>query len=344
MYKMNETYFKEQLENLMAIDSTTGYFRPIQDYVEKEMSDMGYEYVTTHKGGTYAVIDGEEDALLVTAHLDDIGLIVRHINANGTLEVTKVGGLYPYYAITENVNIYTRDGRVYTGTVQKTFSSVHVSEEDQKNQPLDYAKNVCVVLDEDVTCADDVRKLGIDTGAFIALDPRLRYSNGYIKSRFIDDKVCAAVLLAVMKEMKEKGLKPRRKLYAHFGAYEELNHGGSYIPADTKDILALDIACTGPRQNSHEKKVTIFAQDARFPYHYEMTGEIIEVAKEIGVDWVVDVFTPAYGTDADAAVVSGHDVRHAAIGQGTANSHGYERTHMDGVKNLYALLLAYMLK
>lgn len=344
MHKMNEEYFKQQLENLMDIDSTTGYFRPIQNYVEKEMADMGYEYIQTHKGGTMAVIEGDGDPLLVTAHLDDIGLIVRHINADGTLEVVKVGGLHPFYAIGENVNVYTRDGRVYTGSVQKTFSSVHVTEDDVKAQPLDYAKNVCVVLDEDVTCREDVQKLGVDTGAIIALDPRLRYSNGYIKSRFIDDKVCAAVLLAVLKAMKEQGLKPRRKIYAHFGMFEEIGHGASYVPEDTKDVLALDIACTGPRQNSHEKKVTIFAQDAKFPYHYEMTQELIETAKEEGVDWVMDIFTPHYSTDADTAVLGGYDVRHAAIGQGTANSHGYERTHIEGAKNLYGLLLAYMLR
>lgn len=343
MYQMNESYFLEQLEALLAIDSNTGFFRPIQNYVEEEMTRLGYEYEETHKGGVMASLGGSDNALLVTAHLDDIGLTVRHINADGTLNVEKVGGLHPWYAICENVRVYTRKGKVYTGSVQKTFSSVHVSEDSDRDQPLDYARNVCVLLDEDVHCAQDVKKLGIDTGCMIALDPRLVVTNGYIKSRFIDDKVCAAVLLAVMKEMKDKNLVPKREVIAHFGMYEEIGHGASYVPERTKDVLALDIACTGPRQNSDERKVTIFAQDVRFPYHYEMTNEIMEVAEKEGVDYVMDIFTPHYATDADTTVLAGYDVRHAAIGQGTANSHGYERTHMEGVKNLYALLLAYCL-
>lgn len=343
MYQLNEAYFMEQLQALLAIDSNTGHFRMIQNYVEEEMTRMGYEYEETHKGGVMASLGGEGNALLVTAHLDDIGLVVRHVNADGTLNVEKIGGLHPEYAITENVRVYTRKDKVYTGSVQKVYSSVHVTDDDVAAQPLAYSKNVCVVLDEDVHNAEDVKKLGIDTGCMIALDPRFVVSNGYIKSRFIDDKVCAAVLLAVMKEMKDKGLAPKREVIAHFGMFEEIGHGASYVPERTKDVLALDIACTGPRQNSDERKVTIFAQDIRFPYHYEMTNEIMDVAEKEGVDYVMDIFSPHYATDADTTVLAGYDVRHAAIGQGTANSHGYERTHMEGVKNLYALLLAYCL-
>ena len=56
----------------------------------------------------------------------------------------------------------------------------------------------------------------------------------------------------------------------------------------------------------------------------------------------MDVFTPHYGTDGDVSVTAGYDIRHAAIGPGTANSHGYERTHLDGLRATYELLLAYL--
>lgn len=347
MYQINETYFYEQLEALLNIDSTTGFFRPIQNYVEEEMSRMGLSYTETHKGGVMASLGdeqalAEDNALVVTAHLDDIGLMVRHINDNGTLNVCRIGGLHEDSAITENVTVYARNGKVYTGTVQKVFSSVHVTEDDIAAQPLSYFKNVCVVLDEDVQNAADVRALGIDTGCIIALDPRYRLANGYIKSRFIDDKAAAAVLLCAMKEIQEKKLPLKREVIAHFGMFEEIGHGTTYIPQRTKDILALDIACIGPKQNSSEKKVSIFCNDSRFPYHYEMIGELIEAAESCGCDYVTDIFTPHYGTDCDGTILAGYDVRHGAIGMGTANSHGYERTHIDGIRNLYALLMAYI--
>ena len=65
-------------------------------------------------------------------------------------------------------------------------------------------------------------------------------------------------------------------------------------------------------------------------------------AKRAGADYVTDIFTPHYGTDCDGSILAGHDVRHAAIGPGTANSHGYERTHIDGLRNTYLLLMEYI--
>ena len=57
------------------------------------------------------------------------------------------------------------------------------------------------------------------------------------------------------------------------------------------------------------------------------------------IDYVLDVYTPHYGTDAAVSVLAGYDIRHAAIGPGTSNSHGYERTHMDGLEATYDLLM-----
>ena len=63
---------------------------------------------------------------------------------------------------------------------------------------------------------------------------------------------------------------------------------------------------------------------------------------DMGLDYVMDVFTPHYGSDGDTSIVAGHNIRHAAIGPGTANSHGYERTHVDGLRNTCLLTLGMM--
>ena len=245
--------------------------------------------------------------------------------------------------MTENVRIYTRGGKVFTGCICRTPNSIHVTEEELRNVLPDFRSNVCVVLDEDVHSAADVRALGIETGDMIALEPRCTVSNGYIKSRFVDDKACAAVLLTVMKAIRDEKLVLPRKVYFYFAMYEEIGHGTVVLPEDVKDMLAVDIAPTGPDQNSDERKVSIFAKDSRFPYHWGLTNELREAAIRAKADYVMDIFTPHYGTDCDPVVVAGYDVRHAAIGPGTANSHGYERTHIDGLRNTYELLMAYML-
>lgn len=341
--KFNEERCIERFKQLLAVDSTTGQYEEIQRLICDMLDEMGYAYHVTKKGGVIANLGGEGNTLVITAHLDDIGLMVRHINADGTLNVCPVGGLYPFYCVTENVKVYTRDGKVYTGTICRIPNSIHVTEEELRDTAPDFRKNVCIVLDEDVKTAADTEALGIATGDMIALDPRFVQAGGYLKSRFIDDKACAAVLLELMQCMKEEELIPKRKVYAYFAMYEEIGHGTSWLPDDVCDMLAIDIAPTGPEQNSDEKKVSIFAKDSRFPYHWEMTNELRRAAIDAGVDYVMDIFTPHYGTDCDVSLVAGHDVRHAAIGPGTANSHGYERTHIDGLKNTFDLISAYIL-
>lgn len=340
----DKEYCINTFKRLLAVDSTTGHYEMIQNEICKILDELGYKYEVTHKGGVIADLGGEGNPLVITAHLDDIGLMVRHVNNDGTLNVCPVGGLYPFYCMHENVRVYTRDNDVFTGTICRIPNSIHVTEDELKGVEGDFRKNVCVVLDEDVHSADDVKKLGIETGDFIALEPRFAESNGYLKSRFVDDKACVASLLEAMRELKENGNKLNRKVYAYFAVYEEIGHGTSYLPEGIKDILAIDIAPLGPEQNSDERKVSIFAKDSRFPYHDGMTNEIRACAKENNIDFVMDIFTPHYGSDANTSVIAGHDVRFAAIGPGTANSHGYERTHIDGLKNTTALTLAYMLR
>ena len=205
----DEGYFFEQLKALLDIDSTTGQFREIQNYLLRELERLGYAgSKVCRKGGVIVPFGGEKDPIAVTAHLDDIGLMVRKLNADGTLQVCPVGGLHPFYCMEMNVRLHTRDGRRYTGTICRSPSSVHVSEDELRKAAPDYRSNVCVVLDEPVRSAADVRALGVETGDMLALEPRFTRAGAYIKSHFLDDKACAALLLALMKELKEAGLSP----------------------------------------------------------------------------------------------------------------------------------------
>ena len=343
MEAFDQNYCLEVFQRLLSVDSTTGQYEEIQRLLCAILDDLDCPYTLTHKGGVLAYPCGAGASLAVTAHLDDIGLMVRHVNADGTLNVCPVGGLYPFYCTGENVRIHTRAGKVFTGTVCRTPNSIHVTEEELRSVLPDFRTNVCVVLDEDVKSAADTHALGIDTGDMIALEPRYTLSNGYVKSRFVDDKACAAVVLTLMKSLHDSGTMLPRPVCFYFAVYEEIGHGTTWLPQGITDVLAVDIAPTGPDQNSDEHKVSIFAKDSRFPYHWGMTNELRQAAIDAGVDFVMDIFTPHYGTDGDASVLAGYDIRHAAIGPGTANSHGYERTHVDGLRNTYDLLRAYLM-
>ena len=341
-YELNEKRYFEELEKELAIDSVTGQYHELQDYLTGEIEALGFKASTLRKGGIIVDAGGEGNPLLVTAHGDTIGLMIRHINDDGTLKVCKVGGLYAYHTERENVRVHTREGKIYTGTVQRKNSSVHVTPDDLNKEVADFDKNSFAVLDEDVHSAADVRALGIEVGDYVAVEPRFTVSNGYIKSHFIDDKALVAVLMELLKDIKDQKITLSRKVYIYISFYEEIGHGGSMIPADVKDFLAVDIACIGPEQTSNERKVSIFCKDSRFPYNLDMTHELEASAMASGADYVLDIFTPSYGTDADPALVAGFDVRHGAIGPGVRASHGYERTHIDAIKSTYSLLAEYV--
>ncbi len=341
-YEINEKRFLEELEKELSIDSVTGQYHELQDYLVEEIEKLGFKTTTLHKGGIIAEIGGEGNPLLVTAHGDTIGMMVRHINDDGTIKVYKVGGLYAYHTERENVRIHTRDGKVINGTVQRKNASVHVTENELNEEVPSFDKNSFVVLDEDVHSAEDVRKLGIEIGDYVAVEPRFTVSNGYIKSHFIDDKALVAILMELLHDVKDGKVKLGRKVYIYISFYEEIGHGGSIVPEDVKDYLALDIACIGPEQTSSERKASVFCMDSRFPYNKNMIRELEESAKKAGADYVPDIFTPHYGTDADPALVAGYDIRHGAIGPGVRASHGYERTHIDAIKNTYKLLAQYV--
>ena len=211
------------------------------------------------------------------------------------------------------------------------------------NQIVRNYQNIEIVLDEDVASAEDVKKLGIDNGDYVCFDPVTKITkSGYIKSRFLDDKLSAAILMGYAKYLKETGKTPKRKVYQYFTVFEEIGHGASAsVQADVTDVLSVDMGCVGEGLSCTEKEVSICTKDSGGPYHYGLTTELVKAAREAGVSYALDVY-PFYTSDVEATLKSGYDVRHALIGPGVYASHGYERSHVDGVKNTFHLLCAYL--
>nr|WP_317377201.1 M42 family metallopeptidase [uncultured Faecalimonas sp.] len=334
-------YIVEQTAKVIGIDSPTGYHYHVQKYLVETIQAMGFEVRTLRKGGVIANLGGEGNPLMMLAHVDTLGAFVHYIKGNGRLAISN-GTLNPNNIETENVRVITRSGAVYEGTIQLENASVHVNPDVNAERKF---TNLEVVLDEDVTSKEDVEKLGICAGDFLAVEPRFQVTEkGYIKSRFLDDKASSGVLLGIAKYVSEHPGCLKRNVQLFFTTFEEIGHGAAAgIPEEIEDLLAVDMGCVGDHLTCTEKQVSICAKDSSGAYHFEMTNELIEVAKEHGIDYAVDIY-PSYGSDAGAALRSGRDVRYALIGQGVYASHGYERTHKDGMKQTFELALNYVLK
>ena len=341
--RMYAEYAWEKTETLLSIDSPSGYTAKAAAWVKEAFEKLDFPATLTAKGGVLVDLGGEDaaDGLLLEAHADTLGAMVAQIKGNGRLRLTALGGMNANNGEAENVWVYTRGGKVIDGTLQLCNASVHVNGDySTAKRSFDTME---VVLDEDVTSADDTRKLGIEVGDIVCFEPRTRRTkSGYLKSRFLDDKLSVGILLGFAKYIAEEKITLSRHVYVHVTVYEEVGHGGSAsVPEGITEAISVDMGCVGDGLQCTERQASICAKDSGGPYSYEVVGKLISAAKATGADYAVDVY-PYYGSDVEATLRSGVDIRHGLIGAGVYARHGYERSHMDGVYNTLKVLAGYL--
>ncbi|HFR3621325.1 TPA: M42 family metallopeptidase [Streptococcus suis] len=334
----------DYIVTLTNTPSPTGFTTDIMNYIKAEVESFGYAASKTAKGGVLVTVPGENDQehRMVTAHLDTLGAMVRAVKPDGRLKMDLVGG-FGYPSIEgENCLIHcAKNGKTFTGTILMHQTSVHVYRDAstaERNQT-----NMEIRLDEKVTNADETRALGIEVGDFISFDPRTVVTEtGFIKSRHLDDKVSAAILLHLLKVYKEAGATLPYTTHFYFSNNEEIGYGAnSSIPAQVVEYLAVDMGAMGDDQQTDEYTVSICVKDGSGPYHYEFRQHLVALAERDGIPYKLDIY-PYYGSDASAAMRAGADVKHALLGAGIESSHSYERTHLDSVDATERMVDAYL--
>ncbi len=344
MIEFDDKYFQEIAKEVFTCDSPTGFTQNVIKLVKEKVDSFGYHTRIMNNGALEVSIEGEDKSKTVatSAHCDTLGLMVRSIKADGHLALTKLGGPITPTLDGEYCKIFTRDGKVYKGTILSTSAATHVyPDANTKSRDID---NLEVRIDELVHSKEDVKKLGIDNGDIVCYDPKFEITeNGFLKTRFIDDKASVVVLLMLLKYASEHKLKFAYNTKIYFVVYEEVGHGASMVDKDISEFVTLDMGCVGMDLAGNEEAVSICAKDSGGPYDYELTTRLINKAKELGLNYTVDIF-PFYGSDIGAASRAGVDFKGALIGTGVSASHGMERTHIRGIENTLKLIYAYLIK
>ena len=332
----------EFAKKILSIPSPTGYSKEVIAHLEDEVKSRGLKYSKNKKGNLIIEFPGKTDYVTaLSSHVDTLGAIVRSVNSNGTLKFSVLGGPQLATYDGEYCTIITRDGKKFTGTFLSNAPSSHVYK-DAANLPRN-DENMHIRLDEVVKSKDDVSKIGIGTGDFIAVDPKTEITeSGFIKSRFLDDKISVAILFGLIDHLLDNKIIPNNTLKFIISTYEEMGHGASNIPyAD--EMIAVDMGCIGQDLNCTEYDVSICVKDSSGPYDFDLTNSLINIAKNNKLNYAVDVY-PFYGSDVSAALRGGNDIKGALIGPGVAASHGMERTHKDAVEATLSLLITYVTK
>jgi aminopeptidase len=342
---IDQDYFVDFLVKLLNIASPTGFAEPAVAFVEKELSQFNQlELSRTRKGALVAKWKGESDLtpIALTAHVDTLGAVVKEIKKNGRLRLSRIGGIQWPSVETEGVWIFTSKGEKIRGSVLIDTPSGHVHGAEGSRTPRD-DDHMEVRLDARTTSEKETRELGIQIGDCVAFDPRVEVTNGFIRSRFLDDKACVANIVAAIKSMAEAGLTPARTVYFHISNYEEVGHGASAgIPSEVAELVTVDMAVVGAGQESDEFSVTLCIKDGGGPYHFGLNNKMRALAEKHNIPYKTDVYV-FYGSDGEAFWRAGGDVALALIGPGIDASHNYERAHMDGLNATTNWIMAYLL-
>jgi len=183
----------------------------------------------------------------------------------------------------------------------------------------------------------------VQVGDFVYIDRRVEVNEGFIRSRYLDDKAGVAAIYGALLALQRAGLKPRYRLDILISGYEEVGHGAATgWQADVTELIAVDMAAAGGPQNSDEFSVGICAKDSGGPYHLGLRRRLEELARQHEIPYRVDIY-PHYGSDGEAAWRAGADFRVGLIGPGVDASHAYERTHSDSIVATAQLIVAYLL-
>ncbi|MEB7771568.1 M42 family metallopeptidase [Kurthia gibsonii] len=340
----NETETIALLEKLTNTPSPTGYTKKIMQVMATIFDEIGVPYTRTNKGALIVTLQGENDERhrLLTAHTDTLGAMVKEVKSSGRLSLSMIGGFNWNAVEGEYCTIHTASGEEIRGTILMHETSVHVYR-GASSLPRD-EKHIEVRIDAKVKNADDTRALGIEVGDFISFDNRFEQTDsGFIKTRHLDDKASTTLLIELVKYVHQKQITLPYTTHIYISNNEEIGYGGnSNIPEKTVEYIAVDMGAIGDGQQTDEYTVSICAKDSSGPYHYELTQQLVRLAKANQIDYKLDIY-PYYGSDASAAIKAGADVRHALFGAGIESSHAYERTHIDSLRHTADLLYAYVM-
>lgn len=333
------------LVDLLNIPSPTGYTDAAIGFTEKTLRAFPHLTLThTRKGSLVARWEGKKSDAprALTAHVDTLGAMVKEIKPNGRLKLSRIGGLLLNGVETESCWVFTNAGGKVRGSYMFDKASSHVHG-NLVNETRRTEDNMEVRLDARATSAAEVLNLGIQVGDFVSFDPRVEVTEGFVRSRFLDDKACVATIVASIKALNDAGLQPLQSVYFHFSNYEEVGHGASAgIPHYVHELLTVDMAAIGEGQTSDEYNTTLCVKDSGGPYHHGLSQKMRLLAEKNAIPFKTDIY-PYYGSDGEAFWRAGGDVAVALIGPGVDASHNYERTHTDALVATTNWISAYLL-
>ncbi|HEY8524017.1 MAG TPA: osmoprotectant NAGGN system M42 family peptidase [Acidimicrobiales bacterium] len=331
------------LVQMLRTPSPSGRTDAVMQLLGEVLDEMPVELSVTRRGSLLATLPGKaEGARAIVAHADTIGCMVRELKPNGRLAVVPIGTHSARFAEGCRVTILTDDLARYVGTILPLKASGHAFGDDVDTQPTGW-EHVEVRVDERCHSAEDLAKLGIKVGDFVAIDSLpIVTDNGFIVARHLDGKAGVAIALGALRALCQDAVERPHPVNLLVTIAEEVGHGASHgLREDVAEMVSIDNAVCAPGHHSLEDGVTIPMADATGPFDYHLTRHLCRLCELHGIPYARDVFR-YYRSDVAAAIEAGAETRAALVAFGVDASHGAERTHVDSLAAVARLLCAYL--
>lgn len=204
------------LHNILSQISVSGYEEPVQEVVKEHMSIVADEVKTDEMGNVVCIANPESPVkIMLSAHADEIGLMVTRITENGRIQVIERGGIIPETYPGQRVQICTDNGIIY-GVVE-VYRKLFKKEE---------LKATDFLIDIGASTKEEAQKY-VALGNPVVLDSQIReLVNDRISARALDDRIGVFIIMEALKRAKEKGCKAG--VYAAATVGEETTKTGAY--------------------------------------------------------------------------------------------------------------------
>lgn len=339
----------ELLEELIALPGPPGQEDAVRDAVAAHAEKLGCRSVVDARGNLIIAPPGREEIpdqadVLVMAHLDEIALLVESFDEDGWLKVVPLGGLIPWKCGEGPVSILAPGGSL-TGIL--SFGSVHTASAESravraKDKPLSW--DMARVFTGET--GQELEAAGVRPGTRVVLGPERRtvtkFGN-FIAAPFLDDRAdLVAMLLAIEELAGRPDLNLSTVVFAATAAEEVGGHGALYLMSRLRPETAIALEI-GPRVPESpfplDGKPTVWVNDA----YSSVQAADLDLIASASADADVSVYWQALsrgGSDASCAASHGAVARPITLAFAAENSHGYEITHRDSIRNLAKLLIA----
>lgn len=277
----------ELLEKLCCAFGPSGCEGDVAEIIKAETEQFADEVTTDALGNLIIKINGKTDKkVMIAAHMDEVGFMTRCVDELGCIYFHTVGSMDNGALCARRVKLRGNNGIMYNGVIDSKAIHCQSTEERKNNiEPNKMHINIGALSENEAISK-------IPTGSYAAFDSEfIRFGNGFIKAKALDDRAGCAVMCDIIKQIREEGITPENTLYFAFTVREEVGRSGAITAASriTPDF-ALIMECTAvadiPDVPPHKQVakltggVALSLMDRSTVYRREVVEKIMSLAKQ----------------------------------------------------------------